>query len=816
MCTKTSKTPLLLIGGVCFVIVLVGITGVTLINNLNLSNIIKLNEKVASDSMSSHDAELRDMNYANNHPKNIYKFDEFSAPYALAVGPHPQSLPAAAAQYSVVAAAAAYLTGDDGMPEQNPASAVVEASGATLIGRPTAALVDAAANSGNAATAAASAHAITQSNGRQHERLQSRDIAAASSKGNAAAANENANASAALVNNPQVNTTTPSDASIFVADSAAQPAPSNRSSFSVAASINSSAYSTSPSSVASPSASASVTASSVSVDIAAKLMLPLILNGSARITPGFSSGNGQMNANEEQGFAFNTLLSLKSDNGTKDISDMHQSKHVLASSERLVVPASGQGVDEERRDFVVKMMQHAWDNYKLYAWGKNELRPLSQRPHSGSIFGIYDLGATIVDGLDTLYLMGLEKEYQEGRDWIERKFSLDNVSADLSVFETNIRFVGGLLTLYAFTGDNLYKEKAQHIADKLLPAFQTPTGIPYALVNTRTGASRNYGWASGGSSILSEAGTLHCEFVYLSDITGNPLYKERVQTIRQVLKEIEKPKGLYPNFINPKTGKWGQMHMSLGALGDSFYEYLLKAWLQSGQVDEEAREMFDEAMVAINEHMIRTSSGGLTYVSDLKFDHLEHKMDHLACFAGGLYALAASTRQNQYANKFMEIGKGLTNTCHESYTRTPTKLGPEAFRFSDAAEARALKSQEKYYILRPETMESYFVLWRLTHDQKYRDWGWEAVQALETYCRTMHGYSGIKNVYQENPQKDDVQQSFFLAETLKYLYLLFSDDSLLPLDEWIFNTEAHPLPIRGANAFYRAAPPAQTQADENR
>lgn len=89
------------------------------------------------------------------------------------------------------------------------------------------------------------------------------------------------------------------------------------------------------------------------------------------------------------------------------------------------------------------------------------------------------------------------------------------------------------------------------------------------------------------------------------------------------------------------------------------------------------------------------------------------------------------------------------------------------YSFSDAAEARALKSQEKYYILRPETIESYFVLWRLTHDQKYRDWGWEAVQALETYCRTMHGYSGIKNVYQENPQKDDVQQSFFLAETLK-------------------------------------------------
>ncbi|XP_017852479.1 mannosyl-oligosaccharide alpha-1,2-mannosidase IA isoform X1 [Drosophila busckii] len=466
-------------------------------------------------------------------------------------------------------------------------------------------------------------------------------------------------------------------------------------------------------------------------------------------------------------------------------------------------------IEFDRREHVKQMMEHAWHNYKLYAWGKNELRPLSQRPHSGSIFGSYDLGATIVDGLDTLYIMGLEKEYKEGRDWIERKFSLDNISAELSVFETNIRFVGGMLTLYAFTGDPLYKEKAQHIADKLLPAFQTPTGIPYALVNTKTGVAKNYGWASGGSSILSEFGTLHLEFAYLSDITGNPLYRERVQTIRQVLKEMEKPKGLYPNFLNPKTGKWGQLHMSLGALGDSYYEYLLKAWLQSGQTDEEAREMYDEAMLAIIDKMVRTSPNGLTYVSDLKFDRLEHKMDHLACFSGGLFALGAATRQSEHTDKYMEVGKGITNTCHESYIRAPTQLGPEAFRFSDAAEARALRSQEKYYILRPETFESYFVLWRLTHDQKYRDWGWDAVQALEKYCRTPHGYCGLRNVYQQDPQKDDVQQSFFLAETLKYLYLLFSDDSVLPLDEWVFNTEAHPLPIKGANIYYRQAPAAQ-------
>ncbi|XP_070508173.1 mannosyl-oligosaccharide alpha-1,2-mannosidase IA isoform X1 [Chironomus tepperi] len=492
-----------------------------------------------------------------------------------------------------------------------------------------------------------------------------------------------------------------------------------------------------------------------------------------------------------------------------------QTKKVVSTeSSDLTYHVNGADQDptaRKRRDKVKEMMQHAWSNYKLYAWGKNELKPISKRAHTGSIFGSYELGATIVDSMDTLYIMGMKDEFDEGREWIAKQFTLDNVSADISVFETNIRFVGGLLAAYALTGDPIFKEKAQYVADKLLPAFQTPTGIPFALINFRTGSSKNYGWASGGSSILSEFGTLHLEFAYLSDITGNSVYRERVMNIRSILRDLEKPKGLYPNYLNPKTGKWGQQHMSLGALGDSFFEYLLKSWLQSGQTDEEAREMYDEAMVAIMEHMVRKSSpGGLTYVSDMKFDRLEHKMDHLACFAGGLFGLGARTLQNQYAEKYMDVAEGITNTCHESYIRAYTHLGPESFRFSDAVEAKALKSQEKYYILRPETFESYFIMWRLTHDQKYRDWGWDAIQALEKHCRSDGGYSGIKNVYLEPPQQDDVQQSFFLAESLKYLYLLFSDDSLLPLDEWVFNTEAHPLPIKNSNPLYRLASPSSS------
>ena len=108
-------------------------------------------------------------------------------------------------------------------------------------------------------------------------------------------------------------------------------------------------------------------------------------------------------------------------------------------------------------------------------------------------------------------------------------------------------------------------------------------------------------------------------------------------------------------------------------------------------------------------------------------------------------------------------------------------------------------------MLRPETVESYFIMWRITHEQKYRDWGWQVVQALDEYCKTDEGgYAGIRDVWSSTiNQKDNVQQSWFLAETLKYLYLLFCDDDVISLDNWVFNTEAHPLPIKGVNSLYR-------------
>lgn len=456
----------------------------------------------------------------------------------------------------------------------------------------------------------------------------------------------------------------------------------------------------------------------------------------------------------------------------------------------------------QKRNKIKEMMKHAWDNYVRYAWGKNEVKPVSKKGHAAGIFGKSSLGATIVDGLDTLYIMGMMEEYKQGRDWIAENLDMNKINAEVSVFEMNIRFIGGLLACYALTGDRMFKDRAEHIADKLLPAFNSPAGIPYALINTKTGVCKNYAWASSGSSILAEFGTMHLEFVYLSAVTGNPIYEEKVKKIRETLQKLEKLDGLYPNYLNPKSERWGQHHVSMGALGDSFYEYLLKAWIQSGKTDEEARKMYDDAIEAVEKKLVQRSKGGLTYLSDMKYGKLEHKMDHLACFAGGLFAIGGQTGSPDKLEHFMNLAEEIANTCHESYIRTETRLGPESFRFMEGLEAKALKQNEKYYILRPEVIETYFILWRLTHNQKYRDWGWEAVQAIEKQCRVDGGFSGIKNVYQADTAKDDVQQSFFMAETLKYLYLLFSDDDLLPFDKWVFNTEAHPLPIKGENVAY--------------
>uniref|UniRef100_A0A671E183 alpha-1,2-Mannosidase n=1 Tax=Rhinolophus ferrumequinum TaxID=59479 RepID=A0A671E183_RHIFE len=457
---------------------------------------------------------------------------------------------------------------------------------------------------------------------------------------------------------------------------------------------------------------------------------------------------------------------------------------------RLRHPVLGTGAHEiedsqslvrTQREKIKEMMRFAWQSYRRYAMGKNELRPLTKDGYEGNMFGGLS-GATVIDSLDTLYLMELKEEFQEAKAWVEENFHLNVVTGEASLFEVNIRYIGGtpLSLLPDGRGGELLLPCPWTIrlGEKLLPAFNTPTGIPKGIVNFKS-----WGWAmAGSSSILAEFGSLHLEFLHLTELSGNQIFAEKVRHIRKVLRKIDKPFGLYPNFLSPVSGNWMQHHVSVGGLGDSFYEYLIKSWLMSAKTDTEAKDMYYEALEAIESHLLNVSPGGLTYIAEWRGGILDHKMGHLACFSGGMIALGAEDAKEEKRAHYRELAAQITKTCHESYALwllipTDTKLGPEAFWFNSGREAVATQLSESYYILRPEVVESYMYLWRQTHNPIYREWGWEVVM---------------------RPNHDNKQQTFFLV-SLPFV----SEDDTLSLEDWVFNTEAHPLPVNHSDKALR-------------
>lgn len=216
--------------------------------------------------------------------------------------------------------------------------------------------------------------------------------------------------------------------------------------------------------------------------------------------------------------------------------------------------------------------------------------------------------------------------------------------------------------------------------------------------------------------------------------------------------------------------------------------------------------MFNQSWQSIRSTLLRYSKpNSMAFIAEqLHPGYFRPKMDHLVCFLPGTIAL--SIMELRSANKELlhpddeKVARQLMETCIAMYRKYETGLAPEIVYFNELdnpsqeqQEDLILHSQDAHYLLRPETVESLFYLYRMTGERRYQDEGWQIFQSLVKYCKTpCGGYSGIKDVRQEVPVFDDVMQSFFLAETLKYLYLLFSNSSLVPLSEWVFNTEGHP------------------------
>uniref|UniRef100_A0A0K0FJE2 alpha-1,2-Mannosidase n=1 Tax=Strongyloides venezuelensis TaxID=75913 RepID=A0A0K0FJE2_STRVS len=446
-----------------------------------------------------------------------------------------------------------------------------------------------------------------------------------------------------------------------------------------------------------------------------------------------------------------------------------------------------------RQKAVRDAFKHAWKNYKKYAWGEDTLRPISKKPSDWM-----SLGLTIVDSLDTLLIMNLAEEYNEAREWVENNLSFEH-DKYVNFFETTIRVLGGLLSTYHLTGDELFKEKATIIGGRLLGAIEnSKSGIPMSDVNLKTKESKDPSWGTGSS--LSEVTSVQLEFRDLSRITGNKTFEELTFNVNKIIHDdgCNAHDGLCTMFIDPDTGKFlGGGTITLGARTDSFYEYLFKQWIQTGMTNDMLRDDFVRAMESVKKNLIKYSvPNNYLYIGELiNGDSFSPKMDHLVCFLAGTLALA---QKNGLSDDYLEIGKKLGETCHLFYNN-PTGLGPEIAHFHEKEGKEQdiyIKPLDAHSLLRPETVEGWFYLYRITGNKKYQDWAWDMFQAIEKYAKLEFGYSSVSNVKKIPVTYKDMMESFFLSETLKYLYLILSDNQdILPLDKWVFNTEAHPLPI---------------------
>uniref|UniRef100_A0A3Q0QS84 alpha-1,2-Mannosidase n=1 Tax=Amphilophus citrinellus TaxID=61819 RepID=A0A3Q0QS84_AMPCI len=389
----------------------------------------------------------------------------------------------------------------------------------------------------------------------------------------------------------------------------------------------------------------------------------------------------------------------------------------------------------------------------------------------------------------------LKEEFEEAKAWVAAELTF-NKNVDVNLFETTIRILGGLLSTYHLTGDTLFLDKAVNIGSRLMPAFNTPSKIPYSDVNIGKGTAHPPHWTS--DSTVAEVTSIQLEFRELTSpmiLLSLVLQDAVAEIMKQIHKLDGKLDGLVPMFINTNNGQFTHQGIyTLGARADSYYEYLLKQWIQGGKKEDQLLEDYLQAIEGVKKNLLQKSSpSGLTFVGEVSHGQFSSKMDHLVCFLPGTLALGA---YNGLPSDHMDLAKQLMETCYQMYTQMETGLSPEIVHFHMHQGKEAVVSKI-HNLLRPETVESLFYLYRFTKDHKYQDWGWEILQNFNRYTKVCTIKANLcRSVWDISLWINDKMDSFFLGETLKYFYLLFSDDfNVISLDQYVFNTEAHPLPI---------------------
>lgn len=430
----------------------------------------------------------------------------------------------------------------------------------------------------------------------------------------------------------------------------------------------------------------------------------------------------------------------------------------LADAAQAATPNAPELAARARSEFL-----DCWRAYERYAFGHDELKPLSRKPHD---WHDVSLCITPVDALDTMLLMGIQDEADSVRTLLAQQLSFDH---DIVVknFEITIRVLGGLLSGYQMTQDERLLRLAEELGTRLLPVFDSPTGMPYMFVNLRTGA------VSGAQSNPAEIGTLLLEFGTLSKLVRNPVFYDRAKRALVALYERRSKLGLVGEQIDVETGEWLSFASHVGGGIDSYYEYLVKAARLFD--DQDCARMARESLRALEAHLADRAPSGLWYgqVDMTSGKRTAPEFGALHAFLPGVLALAGN----------VDGARSLQESCLTMWNLHG--IEPEVLDYRD------MRVVHGGYPLRPEIIESAYVLYRKTADPRYLEMGRTFFDGLMKDCRTDSGYTTLVDVIAK--RQGDLMPSYFLAETLKYLYLLFAPAEVLDFDAVTFTTEAHPL-----------------------
>ncbi|OTA70141.1 glycoside hydrolase family 47 protein [Hypoxylon sp. EC38] len=460
----------------------------------------------------------------------------------------------------------------------------------------------------------------------------------------------------------------------------------------------------------------------------------------------------------------------------------------------------------------------SWTSYKRFAWMYDELSPVSGQ--GKNTFGGW--AATLVDTLDALWIMDLKDEFYNA---VEAVATIDWDKTDetaCNFFETTIRHLGGLLSAYDLSGETVLLRKAIELGDMLYAAFDTSTRMPpfwFDFAKAKEGTLRP------GTHDPSASVTSSClEFTRLAQITGENKYYDAIDRITRHLELTQNSTrlpGIWPTFFNMENLDFvSGDDFTLGALADSLYELLPKMYALLGGLEPLYDKLYRGAMEAVTEHLLFRPMvpdqadilfSGNAHVAQDSNVNLQPEGQHLSCFVGGMFGLGGKIFD---IAEHVQIGEKITRGCVWAYGAMPTGIMPEIFGLLPCPTLEACEWDEKEweargdqslkkgfqnardprYLLRPEAIESVFLMYRITGNSDYQDMAWKMFQAIRDATETELAFSAIADVTaHEGTKKTDSMESFWLSETLKYFYLIFSPPDLISLDEYVLNTEAHPL-----------------------